>query len=107
MTAVHFRSSVDGCISENWTSANAKVGLHARWPAACVTQMRGIAAARNAGRQNRFMRGPPCGREKANAEFASIRSLMGARPHGGWSNSICDEALPDRSAALTNCASCS
>ena len=56
-TAVHFRSSVDGCISENWTSANAKVGPHACWAAACVTQMRGIAAARNAGMQDRFMGG--------------------------------------------------
>src|ERR1700731_4538365 len=33
------------------------------------------------------------GGEKANAEFASIRSLMGARPHGGWGSSICDEAF--------------
>jgi hypothetical protein len=56
-TAVHFRSSVDGCISENWTSANAKVGLHACWPAACVTQIRGIAAARSAGMRDRFMGG--------------------------------------------------
>jgi len=59
-TAVHFRSSVDGCISENWTSANSKVGPHACWPAACVTQMRGIAADRNAGMQDRFMGGLPC-----------------------------------------------
>jgi hypothetical protein len=64
-TAVHFRSSVDGCISENWTCANAKVGLHACWPAACVTQIRGIAATRNAGMQDRFMRGPPCELERA------------------------------------------
>ncbi len=92
-TAVHFRSSVDGCISENWISANAKVGLHACWPAACVTQMRGIVAARNAGRQNRFMRGFLAAGEKANAEFASIRSLMRAHPHGGWSSSTCDEAF--------------
>jgi hypothetical protein len=56
-TAVHFRSSVDGCISENWTSANAKVGLHACWPAACDTQIRGIAAARSAGMRDRFMGG--------------------------------------------------
>jgi hypothetical protein len=33
------------------------------------------------------------GGEKANAEFASIRSLMGARPHGRWGSSICDEAF--------------
>src|ERR1700730_18226000 len=51
-TAVHFRSSVDGCIS-----ANAKVGLHACWPAACVTQIRGLAAARSAGMRDRFMGG--------------------------------------------------
>jgi hypothetical protein len=56
-TAVHFRSSLDGCISENWTSANAKVGLHACWPAASVTLIRGIAAARNAGMQDRCMGG--------------------------------------------------
>ena len=38
-TAVHFRSSVGGCISENWTSLNAKAGLHVCWPTACVTLM--------------------------------------------------------------------
>jgi hypothetical protein len=31
--------------------------------------------------------------EKASAEFASIRSLMGARPLGGWSSGICDGAF--------------
>src|ERR1700737_1168122 len=45
------------------------------------------------------------GGEKANAEFASIRSLMGARPYGGWGRSICDEAFLN--GWLTDCASCS
>jgi hypothetical protein len=36
-TAVHLRSSVGRCISEKWTSLNAKVGLHSCWPTACVT----------------------------------------------------------------------
>jgi hypothetical protein len=52
-TALHFRSSVDGCISENWTSANAKVGLHACWPAASVTLMSPIMPARNPDRHDR------------------------------------------------------
>ena len=46
-TAVHFRSSVRGCISEKWNSLNAKAGLHSCWPAACVTPTSPIMPARN------------------------------------------------------------
>ena len=41
-TAVHFRSSVGGCISENRTSLNAKAGLHVCWATACVALTRPI-----------------------------------------------------------------
>jgi hypothetical protein len=41
-TAVHFRSSVGGRISENRTSLNAKAGLHVCWATACITLTRPI-----------------------------------------------------------------
>jgi hypothetical protein len=54
-TAVHLRSRVGGCMSENWTSLNAKVGLHTCWPTACVTLMSPIMPARNPDKHDRYI----------------------------------------------------
>src|SRR5262249_5119966 len=58
-TAVHFRSSVGGCISEKRTSLNAKVGLHSSWPTACVTLTTPITPARNPAKHGRYIVGYP------------------------------------------------
>src|SRR5262245_1500948 len=58
-TAVHFRCIVGGCISERWTSLNAKVGLHCRWPRACVTLMSPMMLAINPDMHDRYICGPP------------------------------------------------
>jgi hypothetical protein len=55
MTAVHFRSSVGGCICEKWTSLNAKVGLHTCWPTACVTLTSPITPARSPDMRDRYI----------------------------------------------------
>jgi hypothetical protein len=44
--AVHFRSRAGFCISENWTSLIARIGLHAGVAAACVTPISPVAIAR-------------------------------------------------------------
>jgi hypothetical protein len=54
-TAVHFRSMVGRCTSENRTSVKAKAGLHACWPTACVTPMSPIAPVSSPDMHARYM----------------------------------------------------
>ena len=59
-TAVHFRSSVGGFISEKWTLVKAKVGLH-NWPEDCITLISPITPVRNQDIHNRYIVGSPSG----------------------------------------------
>src|SRR6267143_7190397 len=54
-TAVHFRSSVGGVISENRICLTAKAGLHACWPMACVTLMSPMPPASSPITYDRYM----------------------------------------------------
>src|SRR5216684_8963115 len=54
-TAVHFRSSVGGCISENRTSLNAKAGLHVCRPTACVALMSPMPAVSSPTKHDRYI----------------------------------------------------
>jgi hypothetical protein len=54
-TAVHFRSSAGGFISENRISLTAKAGLHVGWPTACVTLMSPMLPASSPITYDRYM----------------------------------------------------
>jgi hypothetical protein len=52
--AVHFRSSVGGCMSENWISWNTNIGLHTWRPTAWVALMSPIVPASSPDMQDRY-----------------------------------------------------
>jgi len=58
-TAVHFRSNVAGCISDKWTSLNAKVGPHSCRPTAGVMLTTPITPPRNPAKHDRYIVGSP------------------------------------------------
>src|SRR5262249_5888945 len=53
--AVHVRSQVGACISENCTSLTAKAGRQSCWPSACVTPISATMPAASPDRHDRYM----------------------------------------------------